>query len=57
MIVVSDTSAISNLILINRLELLKSVFGKVLIPVKVYSEITALENFNVDLSNFKESDF
>ncbi len=57
MIVVSDTSAISNLILIDKLSLLKEVFGEVIIPNKVYSEIIALESLNINLTEFKSSIF
>lgn len=39
MIVVSDTSPIINLAAIGRLELLPALFGKVIIPQKVYEEI------------------
>lgn len=39
MIVVSNTSPLSNLATIGRLELLKQLYGKVLIPSAVYREI------------------
>jgi uncharacterized protein len=39
MIVVSDTSAISNLAAIGRLELLQQLYGIILIPPAVYQEI------------------
>lgn len=39
MIVVSDTSPIINLAAIRRLELLPALFGKVIIPQKVFEEI------------------
>src|SRR4051794_28367876 len=39
MIVVSDTSAISSLMVIGRLDLLSAVFGEVIIPVVVHSEL------------------
>lgn len=57
MIVVSDTSAISNLIVIDKLEILESVFKKILIPTKVYEEILELKNFNFDLVKFESSKF
>lgn len=40
MIVVSDTSPIINLAMIGRLELLPALFGEVIIPSKVFEEIT-----------------
>jgi hypothetical protein len=43
MIVVSDTSPIGSLILIERLELLPAIFGQVLIPEKVFKELLVLE--------------
>lgn len=39
MIVISDTSPITNLIQIGRLDLLKMVFGKIIIPTTVYNEL------------------
>lgn len=39
MIVVSDTTAISSLILINRINLLNQLFGEVIIPYEVYKEL------------------
>lgn len=50
MIVISDTSPISNLLLIDELEILKSLYGKLVIPKKVFDEIQALENFGIDTS-------
>jgi uncharacterized protein len=38
-VVVSDTSAISNLLSIGRVELLRQLFGNVLIPPAVASEL------------------
>jgi predicted nucleic acid-binding protein len=57
MIVVSDTSAISNLIVIDKLEILESVFKKILIPEKVYEEILGLKSFGFDLIKFESSEF
>lgn len=57
MIVVSDTSPISNLIQIGRLDLLNEVFGEVLIPSKVQEEILELRNFGIDLKAFLASDW
>ncbi len=40
MIVVSDTSAINNLASINQLDLLRQLYGEVIIPTAVYLELT-----------------
>lgn len=42
MIVVSDTSPITNLITIEKLELLKQVFNELIIPEGVYQELIRL---------------
>jgi predicted nucleic acid-binding protein len=42
LIVVSDTSPVLNLARIGRLELLHTLFGEVLIPAAVYSELQAI---------------
>ena len=41
MIVVSDTTPIISLLKINRLELLKTLFGRVIMPEAVYEELTS----------------
>lgn len=43
MIVVSDTSAITNLAAINQLELLPILYQQVLIPEAVYRELVDIE--------------
>lgn len=43
MIVVSDTTAISNLIRIDELKLLEIIYGEILIPEAVYEELLVLE--------------
>lgn len=57
MIVVSDTSPISNLLTIGWLRLLPEVYGKVLIPPTVAKEVAALAAFGFDLSEFTEADW
>ncbi len=42
MLVVSDTSPLSNLALIDRLDLLREQFGRVLVPLAVSRELSAL---------------
>ena len=50
MIIVSDTSPISNLLRIGQLPLLQALYGSVVIPESVYAEIRALESFGIDTS-------
>lgn len=54
-VVVSDTSTISNLIVIGRLSLLRNVYGNIIIPPAVYNEIIALKGLGHDLSAFQEA--
>ncbi len=56
MIVVSDTSPIGSLYLVDRLELLPAVFGEVVVPEAVFQELLALESdFGHDLSSLKKA--
>lgn len=41
MIIVSNTSPISNLAQVGRLEILQQIYGKIIIPTAVYNELTA----------------
>jgi uncharacterized protein len=45
MVVISDTSVISNFFLIGQLDLLRRVYGKLVIPKKVADELTELSEF------------
>jgi uncharacterized protein len=56
-IVVSDTSAISNLIQVGMLEILHGIFQKVLVPPSVDKEIRQLEGFAIDLSSYITADW
>ncbi|MEK6480593.1 DUF3368 domain-containing protein [Catalinimonas sp. 4WD22] len=47
MIVVSDTTAISNLIQINELNILTSLYQEVIIPPTVFDELLVLEDFDI----------
>jgi len=53
MIVVSDTSPVSNLILIRRLIILRELFAEVIVPPAVDAEVRALKNFGKDLSEYE----
>ena len=50
MIVVSDTSVISALLSIDKLELLSQLYGKAIIPQVVWDELERLRAFGYDLS-------
>lgn len=51
MLIVSDTSPITNLIQIGHLELLKKMFGYITIPEKVYHELSAYEGQHEIINN------
>lgn len=57
MIIVSDTSPVSNLILIERLDILQELFTEIIIPSAVDSEIRALEQFDKDLSAYEMAEW
>lgn len=44
MVIVSDTSPITSLIQVNRLDLIRQVLGKVIIPETVYDELCKVPN-------------
>jgi len=50
MIIVSDTSIISNFFLIDKLDLLKLTFQHLIIPRKVFQELEKLKDFGHDTS-------
>jgi hypothetical protein len=56
MLIVSDTSPLSSLFLIEKLELLPALFGKIIIPNKVMEELSVLEkSFQHDLSVLRQA--
>jgi hypothetical protein len=52
MLIVSDTSPIANLILIDRLDILHQIFKKVIIPPAVEKEIVKLGELAIDLTTY-----
>ncbi len=50
MVIISDTSCINNLLVINKLNLLHQIFGEIIIPPAVYDELVAYESINPDIS-------
>lgn len=57
MIVVSDTTPLISLLKIERLDLLKRLFGNVLIPQAVYEELTVDERFSMEAEQLRQKDF
>lgn len=55
MLIVSDTSPISNLLIIHRLDLLRKIYKKIIIPGSVMTELLELEKFNYDLTELKSA--
>lgn len=55
MIIVSDTSPISNLILIQRLDILQKLFSEIIVPPAVDAEIQALRQFDKDLGEYENA--
>ncbi|NDJ17456.1 DUF3368 domain-containing protein [Myxacorys almedinensis] len=50
MIIVSNTSPISNLLIVGQLELLQHIYQQVVIPPTVDQEVRALQTFGIDLT-------
>lgn len=57
MIVVSDTTPLISLLKIEHLDLLKKLFGNVLIPQAVYEELTVDERFRMEAEQLKQKEF
>ena len=57
MIVVSNTTPIISLLKLNKLNLLKEMFGEVIIPVAVFNEITVKNAFAEEVAKFNASNF
>ena len=55
MIIVSDTSPVSNLILIGRLDILQRMFSEVVVPPAVDKEIRALEQLGKDIREYRNA--
>lgn len=51
MLIVSDTSPITNLIQVNQLELLNKMFGEIVIPNKVFEELSVYEGHKEEIGN------
>ena len=57
MIIVSDTSPVSNLFIIKRLDLLHKLYGTIVIPLAVYEELAALKLSGIDLSEIEMAEW
>ena len=57
MIIVSDTSPVSNLILVGRLDILQKLFIEIIVPPAVDAEIRALRQFNQNLREYETADW
>lgn len=57
MLIVSDTTPIITLMKMGHLDILKQLYGKVLIPNAVYMELTVNEKFVAEASQVMDSDF
>jgi hypothetical protein len=55
MLVVSDTSPITNLLKINKLDLLKTIFEEVVVPDMVHDELLAWKNLGGDISDYENA--
>jgi predicted nucleic acid-binding protein len=56
-IVVSDTSPLRGLLSIGKLDLLKSLFDRVLIPNAVFEELSRIKALNVDINSILNYDW
>lgn len=57
MIIVSDTSPISGLIIIDQLSLLKELYGQVVVPTVVDDELSKLADFGIDMSSYQDANW
>lgn len=55
MIVVSDTSPISNLLLVGRLDILERLFQEIILPPAVHAEVLALKSLGKDVSAYESA--
>lgn len=55
MVVVSDTTAISNLLKLGKLYYIQNVFGQIVIPVQVYEELLQLAHSGYKIDAFTEA--
>jgi uncharacterized protein len=56
-IVISDTSVISNLLIIGELDLLRAMYQEILIPTAVHTELRALENTDINYAAYQQANW
>lgn len=56
-VVVSDTSCISNLLVVGHIHLLQQTYHQVIIPPAVFFELRALEKFDIDLNPLLDAEW
>ncbi|MBS1683119.1 MAG: DUF3368 domain-containing protein [Bacteroidetes bacterium] len=57
MIVISDTSPLSNLFIIGRLDILKQMYDRLIVPEAVMAELLVLEQRGIDLTEIRTADW
>jgi len=57
MVIVSDTSPVSNLLRIGNLDLLPQLYGRIIIPSMVWSELMVLKRLGCDVSALENADW
>jgi predicted nucleic acid-binding protein len=57
MVIISDTTALSNLIKLGKLHYLKEIFHKIIIPKAVYHELIPLKGYHLDLTEIENGDW
>ncbi len=57
MIVISDTTALSNLIQINEFELLQKIYFEIRIPAYVYAELMVLEGLGIQIREILDKEW
>lgn len=57
MVIVSDTTAISNLFKLKKLHFLKGLFQQIVIPTEVMKELLVLKDYGYDLNEIEDADW
>lgn len=57
MVIISDTTPLSNLLQIGRLDLLQSLYQQVIIPDAVFQELQVLSTFQISIQPLQDADW
>ncbi|MFN7119829.1 MAG: DUF3368 domain-containing protein [Saprospiraceae bacterium] len=57
MVIISDTTPLSNLLQIGRLDLLHSLYQEVIVPDAVFEELQALSTFQISIQPIQDADW